>query len=111
MIQKKSGALFAISFVFGWLFGGGDPNQLDLVKKSAGHFGTAFQIVDDLDDMAQDSLHEHSLNIANILGKERAKQLFHEEIAQFNQTIEALKLQQSDLQALARLLVAQADLF
>jgi geranylgeranyl diphosphate synthase type II len=69
----------------------------------------AFQIADDLDDMAQDSAHEHALNIANVLGKERAKQMFHEEIEQFNQTLERLKLNHSDLHALARLLVFQVS--
>ena len=54
VIQKKTVTLFEISFVLGWLFGGGELNQLDLVKKSAAHFGMAFQIADDLDDMEQD---------------------------------------------------------
>lgn len=109
VIQKKTVTLFEISFVLGWLFGGGDLNQLDLVKKSAAYFGMAFQIADDLDDMAQDLAHHHSINIANVLGKEHAKQMFHEEIKQFYQTLEDLKLMQSDLQALARLLVFQVE--
>lgn len=109
VIKKKTVTLFEISFVLGWLFGGGNVNQLELVKKSAAHFGYAFQIADDLDDMAQDLGHQHSLNIANILGKERAKSMFHEEIQQFNQTLEELKLAQGDLQVLARLLVFQVE--
>lgn len=109
VIQKKTVTLFEISFVFGWLFGGGNLAQLDLVKKSASHFGMAFQIADDLDDMAQDLAHQHSLNIANILGKEQAMQMFHEEIQQFNQTLEDLKLTRSDLQTLVQLLVLQVE--
>lgn len=109
VINKKTVTLFEISFVLGWLFGGGDLNQLDLVKKSAAHFGMAFQIADDLDDMLQDLTHEHALNIANILGKERTRQMFHEEIEQFNHTLEHLNLNHSDLQALARLLVFQVN--
>jgi geranylgeranyl diphosphate synthase type II len=109
VIHKKTVTLFEISFVLGWLFGGGDLTQLNLVKKSAAHFGMAFQIADDLDDMAQDSAHQHALNIANILGKEWAKQMFHEEMKQFDQTLQELKLSQSDLQALARLLVFQVE--
>jgi geranylgeranyl diphosphate synthase type II len=109
VIQKKTVTLFEISFVLGWLFGGGDLNQVNFVKKSAAHFGMAFQIADDLDDMMQDSTHEHALNIANILGKERAKQMFHEEIDRFNHMLEHLKLNHSDLQALARLLVFQVN--
>ena len=109
VLHKKTVTLFEISFVLGWLFGGGNLDQLDLVKKSAAHFGMAFQIADDLDDMAQDLAHEHSLNIANLLGKERATQMFHEEIQQFNQTLEDLELTQGDLQALVRLLVLQVE--
>lgn len=110
VIHKKTVTLFEISFVLGWLFGGGDLTKLDLVKKSAARFGMAFQIADDLDDMRQDSVHEHSLNIANILGKERAKQMFHEEIKQFNQTLGSLNLNQNeDLRDLSRLLVCQVQ--
>jgi geranylgeranyl diphosphate synthase type II len=109
VIQKKTVTLFEISFVLGWLFGGGDLTQLNLVKKSAAHFGRAFQIADDLDDMAQDLMHQHSLNIANVLGKEQAREMFHEEIQQFNQTLKDLKMEQSDLQALVHLLVFQVE--
>ncbi len=109
VIQKKTVTLFEISFVLGWLFGGGNLAQLELVKKSAAHFGRAFQIADDLDDMAQDLAHQHPLNIANILGKEQAKQMFHEEIQQFNQTLVDLKLNQGDLEALTRLLIFQVQ--
>ncbi len=109
VIHKKTVTLFEISFVLGWLFGGGKLTQLDLVKKSAAHFGMAFQIADDLEDMTQDLAHKHSLNIANVLGKEQAKQMFHEEMAQFNQTLMDLKLNQGDLQTLAHLLVSQVQ--
>ena len=109
VIQKKTVTLFEISFVLGWLFGGGDLAQLDLIKKGAHHFGMAFQIADDLDDMAQDLTHADSLNIANLIGKEQAKQMFHEEITQFCQILPHLKLADGDLQALAHLLICQVE--
>lgn len=109
VIQKKTVTLFEISFVLGWLFGGGELTQLPLVKKSAAHFGMAFQIADDLDDREQDLAHPQSLNIANVLGKEEAKHMFHEEIEQFYQTLTDLKLNQGDLLALGSLLVAQVQ--
>ena len=111
IIQKKSGTLFEISFVFGWLFGGGNPSFLAHVKKSAAHFGMAFQIVDDFEDRQQDALHGHALNVANILGKDAAKVLFYEEINQFYETIKKLNLQGSDLQSLAQLLEKQVESF
>lgn len=110
VIYKKTVTLFEISFVFGWLFGGGKEEQLGLVKKSAEHFGLAFQIADDLEDMKQDLAHHHSLNIANVLGKEQAKQLFHEEIEKFKQTLKELKLEQGELISLVQLLISQVQL-
>lgn len=109
VIHKKTVTLFEISFVLGWLFGGGEIDQLDLVKKSAAHFGNAFQIADDLDDMIQDLDHPQSLNIANILGKELAVQMFHKEIDQFQVTLEKLKLEKSDLRVLAKLLIHKVE--
>ncbi len=109
VIQKKTITLFEISFVFGWLFGGGNLNQLDFVKKSAAHFGMAFQIADDLEDMSQDLSQQRSLNIANVLGKQKAVQMFHEEIRQFNQSLCDLNLHSEDLSILSRLLVLQVE--
>jgi geranylgeranyl diphosphate synthase type II len=107
IIQKKTVTLFEISFVLGWIFGGGDLNLLPLVKKSAGHFGIAFQIADDLGDMVQDASHDHAMNFANVYGKASAIQLFHNEITLFNQTLDELNLHSEELQALSDLLVEQ----
>ena len=107
VIHKKTVTLFEISFVLGWIFGGGDLYQLDLVKKSASHFGTAFQIADDLDDMQQDGMNNHSLNMANLYGKEQAKEMFHGEITQFMALLKTLKLQGTDLHALGEILQHQ----
>ena len=48
------------------------------MRDTAYHFGMAFQIADDLGDMDQDD--ENSLNIGHALGKEKACDLFDEEI-------------------------------
>lgn len=79
VIHKKTTSLFEISFVFGWLFGGGDPKELDKVKKAASHFGFAFQIADDISDSEQDLQNGRKINVANLLGIEDAKNLFHVE--------------------------------
>ncbi|SPJ31990.1 polyprenyl synthetase family protein [Candidatus Protochlamydia amoebophila] len=110
VIEKKTVTLFEISFVLGWIFGGGVLEKLSLVKKCAGHFGMAFQIADDLGDMKQDSFHDHTMNFANVYGKPAATQLFHDEIHQFNQTLTALDFQSEDLQALTCLLIEQVQL-
>jgi geranylgeranyl diphosphate synthase type II len=81
IILQKTGALFEIAFVFGWLFGGGERHQLDLVKKLAHHFGYAFQIADDLQDIAQDKKETFKLSVAYILGPEKALQTFQRELS------------------------------
>lgn len=108
VIHKKTISLFEISFVFGWLFGGGKIENLDLVKKSAAHFGLAFQIADDLDDIEQD-LKKNSLNIANAFGKNFAIELFHMEMNQFIQSLKELGLESSDLRVLADLLLVKVQ--
>lgn len=109
VIYKKTVTLFEISFVLGWIFGGGDISRLAIVKKSAYHFGMAFQIADDIDDMQQDLMHDHPLNIANVCGKAKAKEMFHEEIAQFEQTLVDLNLEEGELMAMVQLLISQVQ--
>ncbi|MBA3721479.1 MAG: polyprenyl synthetase family protein [Parachlamydiaceae bacterium] len=104
IIHKKTGTLFEISFVLGWIYGGGDLDKLDLVKKASSHFGLAFQIADDIGDMNQDKINGRLINIANLFGKEKAVQMFHEEIIKFK---ELLIFQSSELNGLANFLVSQ----
>ena len=97
VIQKKTGTLFELSFVFGWLFGGGDPQQLPLVKKSAAHFGTAFQIVDDFLDYEEDLGKERKINAAIILGKEKAYEVLERELEELERTLGVLNLHSQEL--------------
>lgn len=80
VIYKKTVTLFEVSFVFGWLFGGGDISRLEKVKKAAYHFGMAFQTADDLGDMLQDEKKQREMSIVRLIGKERALLLFDEEM-------------------------------
>src|SRR5579862_2114710 len=80
VIYKKTVTLFQVSFIFGWLFGGGDISKLEKVKKAAYHFGMAFQTADDLGDMLQDEKKQREMSIARLIGKERALSLFDEEM-------------------------------
>lgn len=108
-LRKKTVTLFEISFVFGWLFGGGDMSCLPLVKQGADHFGLAFQIADDIGDMEQDLANKRLINLANVCGKERAQQMFHEEITHFLQVLKKLNLQSEEILALVDRLVYQVD--
>ena len=93
VIYKKTVTLFEISFVFGWLFGGGDMNLLDVVKKAAYHFGMAFQIADDIGDLAQDEKNQREINLAKHIGKDRAFLTFEEEMRQFQKCLKEIQLE------------------
>jgi geranylgeranyl diphosphate synthase, type II len=105
VIHKKTVSLFELSFVLGWLFGGGNIELLDLVKRAASHFGMAFQIVDDLGDVIQDEQNERHVNIAGVFGRDRALEMFHAEIKQYLQLLEELRINNHELCSLATLLL------
>jgi geranylgeranyl diphosphate synthase, type II len=107
IIQRKTATLFEIAFVLGWLFGGGSENRLDEVKESAAHFGVAFQIADDLDDMLQDKHASHS-NIAKMFGIEKAQALFQNEADRFSQSLRSLGLETEPFRQINQLLARRA---
>jgi geranylgeranyl diphosphate synthase type II len=80
ILFQKTVTLFEISFIFGWIFGGGSSERLDRVRKCAYHLGMAFQIADDLLDDLQDV---GTINIASACGREGATRLFQEEMGLF----------------------------
>lgn len=107
VLHKKTVSLFEIAFVFGWLFGGGNPDRLPLVKKAASHFGMAFQIADDLDDVEQDDKNGRKINMALVFGLEAAQQMFHAEIDRYLLTLKELQLESKELLGIARWLEEQ----
>lgn len=107
VIHKKTVSLFEIAFVFGWLFGGGNPESLNIVKKAASHFGMAFQIADDLDDVEQDDKNNRKVNTALVFGVEAAKQMFLDEISGYKATLRELNLESKELLAVADWLESQ----
>ncbi len=102
IIDRKTGALFEISLLFGWLFAGGSFDRIDEVSAFARHFGRAFQVVDDIDDMEQDAASGKKINFALAFGKEEASQavLFH--VAKSLEIAEGLRLTASPLVTLIR---------
>lgn len=72
IIKKKTGSLFEIASISGWLFGGGTPSALDHIKKFATYFGMLFQIQDDLLDLHKDQ-GKSGLNYALLFGEQYAK--------------------------------------
>lgn len=92
VIHKKTVSLYEISFVLGWLYGGGEISRLDAVKKAASHFGMAFQMADDLGDREQDLANGRKVNLAAVFGKDAVEKMFHEEIAQYLNSLKMLNL-------------------
>lgn len=92
VIYKKTVTLFEVAFIFGWVFGAGDISKLDMVKKLAYHLGMAFQIADDIGDIAQDEKKQREMSLARFVGKERALLIFEEEMRQFNKCLIDLRL-------------------
>jgi len=105
IFYKKTGTLFELSFLLGWIFGGGNLELLPQVKKAAGHFGFAFQLMDDLSDLEKDSAKNQALNFAVILGKEKAIDLFNNEIDFFLEEIENLNIHSPQFEGLVNLLI------
>lgn len=85
----KTASLFEVSFLFGWLFGGGKVEAMEDLRQCAHHLGMAFQIADDLDDDVQDA---SALNIATICGKEKARERLEREIFSFREGLKRLGL-------------------
>lgn len=72
IIKKKTGALFEISSISGWLFGGGGVSALEMVRDFALSFGMLFQLQDDLLDLRKDQ-EKFSMNYALLFGEQQAK--------------------------------------
>lgn len=105
LIYKKTVTLFEVAFVFGWVFGGGDFNKLDLVKRAAYHLGMAFQIADDLGDIQQDERNQREMNIARIVGKDRVIHVFEEEMACFQKYLKDLHLDTPSFKKMGDMLI------
>jgi geranylgeranyl diphosphate synthase, type II len=92
VIHTKTVALFELSFVLGWLFGGGHIDRLQEVKKAAWHFGMAFQIADDFGDVEQDLSRGCETNFVVVLGVEKALKVFQEEVEMLQENLKSLGL-------------------
>lgn len=108
VIEKKTSTLFEISFLLGWLFGGGSEERVDEVIRCAHRLGAAFQIADDLQDLLQDGEHAGGANLARILGLDRAALLFQEEFSGFVSSLKELGLWTTPFQEICAALEAGA---
>jgi len=98
---KKTAALFEMAFVIGWLYGGGEIEKLDLVKKAALHYGIAFQIFDDYGDRKQDCVNDNAINIFTLFGEDYGLRCLNEELKAYKETLNRLEIASSPLIAIA----------
>ncbi len=108
VIYKKTVTLFEVSFVFGWVFGGGDVSGLETVKKAAYHLGMAFQIADDIGDLLQDEKKQREISMARLVGRERALSIFEEEMRSFERCLRSIDLFTPSFKKMSEMLCAQA---
>jgi geranylgeranyl diphosphate synthase, type II len=104
IIKLKTASLFEIAFVLGWLFGGGEIDKTEEIKKVAYHFGLAFQIADDIIDYEQDKKEGKKMNIALSLGAKEAALFFKNEIKDFEKKMKQLKILTTSFQNICLLL-------
>lgn len=100
-VKKKTISLFELSMVFGWLFGGGEITSLPTVKKAAYHYGMAFQMFDDLDDIKIDSDLKREMNAVFLFGEEKTKELIKNEVFSYKNELKKLNIDKTLLFALA----------
>lgn len=108
VIDKKTGTLFEISFVFGWLFGGGEIYLLDTVKEAAKSFGRAFQISDDFLDLEQD---KEGMNYPGIVGFDKALDVLNHELQNYYVSLKKLSMETPGLLALGALVEKRLPAF
>lgn len=106
-IQKKTVSLFEISMVLGWLFGGGNLAKLPLVKQAAYHYGMAFQMADDISDYQQDSAEKRAVNTVSLLGLDKTRELFYQDIEEYFRLLKELGIHSEEMAALGHFLTTQ----
>lgn len=100
LIYLKTVTLFEVAFLYGWIFGGGDPQKVESIKKLAFHFGLAYQIADDLHDYLEDLEKGKIGNYAITFGQESAQKAFEFHLSGLKRGLVELKLQTEEMKAL-----------
>ena len=101
LVRMKTGCLFSLSFLLGWVGRGGSVRALDEIKEAGYCFGTCYQIIDDLQDAESDTKKNGGYNnVCHYYSHNEIIDLYREQMATFtraatkyklwNQTIEAL---------------------
>jgi geranylgeranyl diphosphate synthase type II len=77
LVYRKTATFFEIAVLAGWLVAGGEAQQTSVLRDIGRHLGTAFQIADDIGDMARDATRvaagKPGWNFANEYGRDVAR--------------------------------------
>ena len=108
LFNKKTASFFEIAFVGGYISGKGSINNLEAIKDASYHFGLAFQIYDDFDDIQQDSLRKNKNlfdpNYINNFGSEEATKEFNNSKDGFIRIMTGLSIYSSTMKELVSIL-------
>lgn len=88
IIKLKTGCLFSLSFVLGWVGSGSNINGLNDIKQAGYQFGTCYQIIDDLRDAKSDVQKNGGYNnICKYFSYNEIIDMFTNNIEQFAETL------------------------
>lgn len=100
MLQQKTATLFALSFLYGWVLGGGDLELRECAQTAGLHFGLAFQLFDDLEDQNSFALK---------FGNKATIDLATRELSLFKESLQKLSLPQNLFQSFEEGLFAKTN--
>lgn len=105
LIIKKTSSLFELSFMMGWVFGGGIVEKVPEMLQIGKALGIAFQIVDDLQDREQDFEKENHNNICEYYNTKELRNLFIQNMKHYREGLEELGIFTPALREIYNLLV------
>lgn len=108
LLNQKTTTLFEIAFTGGYLSGDNNIKNIEYIKKASEHFGLAFQIYDDFDDIEQDKkrleINITDPNYVNNLGISEAYKDFNDHIQNFRIIMSELNMYSPILEELTNYL-------
>ena len=108
LLNQKTTTLFEIAFTGGYLSGSNNIKDIPKIQEASEHFGLAFQIYDDFDDIEQDKkrldINITDPNYVNNLGIKVAEKDFNDHIDQFDKLMTELNIHSTILKELTNYL-------
>ena len=113
LLNQKTTTLFEIAFIGGYLSGSDNIKNIKQLQQASEHFGLAFQIYDDFDDIEQDKkrleINITDPNYVNNLGLEEAEKDFKEHIKSFKEIAIKMNIYSHILEELTNYLLNKVD--